>query len=74
MLFPKESLSEITPEELDKLSYSDENPIIIDVRNPDEWAKEHIPNLVHFILKKVACKWLCLIVLHLPMIIGVTLH
>lgn len=55
-LFPKESLSEITPEELDKLSYSDENPIIIDVRNPDEWAKEHIPNTMNIPLLELENK------------------
>ncbi|MEX2461406.1 MAG: rhodanese-like domain-containing protein [Paenibacillaceae bacterium] len=42
--FPKAGLSEITAQHLNKQYQQDKEIILVDVRSPEEWEKEHIPN------------------------------
>jgi hydroxyacylglutathione hydrolase len=42
--FPSAALSEVTAQQMNKQFQKDKKTVLIDVRNPEEWEKEHISN------------------------------
>lgn len=45
MAFEQDGIIQVEPEELKELLQQDDRPIIIDVREPDEYEEAHIPGL-----------------------------